>query len=136
MFQNFSHIFFVHNLQNLNPLRGKLLAILLALHLAPNKLSVSINTDSQQAINKITVFINNIHKIKIKINHHQVTLTLITETILKKNLETTWYKASKTDDSSNPLNIANTLTNENKFIPTKSKLINYKMMTAKTLLLK
>lgn len=132
--QEFVHIFLAHNLQTPNPLRGELLVILLALHLAPDDSALTINTDSQQTINKIDAYTKNNYKKRKKINNHKVTLSIITELIIKKNLNITWQKISLTDNPNNSLNIVDALSKKTIFTPNKVMTINYKAMTTRTFL--
>lgn len=132
--QEFVHTFLAHNLQTPNPLRGKLLMILLALQLISDESALTVNTDSQQAINKIDAFIKNNFRKKKKINNYRATLSIITELMVKKKLNITWQKLSLTNDPNNPLNIVDALLKENIFTPNKVITINYKAMTTRTFL--
>lgn len=124
------HTFLAYNLQTPDPLRGELLAILLALQLVPKGSTLTINTDSQQAINKITAFIHNNYKKKKKINNHRATLNTITELIIKKDINI----KSKKSQLLKILNIVDTLFKEAIFIPNKVLPINYKAMITKIFL--
>lgn len=99
--QDFSYTFTAQTIQIPNPLRGELIAIILALYLALNNSLITLNTDSQQASNKILAYISNNHKIKKQINNHRAILTIIMEILIQKILKVNCTKISQMDDPNN-----------------------------------